>query len=266
MTGGRWWEFYFVRYAMGTVIGALVVTNLMHVDPALNRLLQRLLAQLDGGSRFAVLGALGLVYCYVSSIPILVLHAARSLLPIGVRTKRRTRLHKLYEEALPALFTAAVYAVSVIYVFAQLQLLRSPELDKRIASLSFFAFIVTIMVLAGLTFSFVFFRNRSYQFYKSLAKARARQGDAGELITSYRHLREHGNSIFIVALEAIFGLTMLSAYRVASSLTHEHTGLIYAPQFYLYGVIAMAWILPGVAVWLFATLIENEFVRDPMWP
>ncbi|GAB2538697.1 hypothetical protein [Rhodanobacter koreensis] len=251
---------------MGTVIGALVVTNLMHIDPALNRVLERLLVGLDGGSRFAALGGLGLVYCYVSSIPILVFHAGRSLLPIGVRPVKRTKLRKLYEEALPALFTVMVYAFSALYVFGALELLRSPELDKRIANLSFFAFIFTIMVPVGLTFSLIFFRNRSYQFYKQLSKARARQGDAGELITSYRHLREHGNSIFIVALEAVFGLTMLSAYRVASSLKHEHTGLIYAPQFYLYGVIAMAWILPGVAVWLFATLIENEFVRDPMWP
>ncbi|WP_109127128.1 hypothetical protein [Dyella sp. C11] len=266
MTSGRWWEFYFVRYAMGTVIGALVVITLMHIDPALNRVLGRLLDGLDGGGRFAVLGGLGLVYCYISSIPILVLHAGRLLLPIGPRMVKRSKLRKLYEEALPAVFTATVYAFSVLYVFVQFELLRSPELDNRIANLSFLAFIVTVMVLAGLTFSLTFFRSRCYQFYKNLAKARARQGDAGELITSYRHLREHGNSIFIVALEAVFGLTMLSAYRVASGLKHEHLGLIYAPQFYLYGVIAMAWILPGVAVWLFATLIENEFVRDPMWP
>ena len=266
MANGRWWEFYFVRYAMGTIIGALAVTTLMHVDPALNRVLQRLMVGLDGSSRFVVIGGLGLVYCYISSVPILVFHAGRSLLPIDHRPIKQSRLRKIYDDALPAIFTVMVYAFSSTYIFGALHILSLPDIDKRIANFNFFAFVIIIMAPAGLAFSLIFFRKRAYRFYKQLAKARARQGDSGELITSYRHLREHGNSIFIVVLEAVFGLMMLSAYRVASSLQDVHPRLLYAPQFYLYGVIAAVWILPGVAIWIFATLIENEFLRDSMWP
>jgi len=263
---GRWWEFYFVRYAMGTIIGALIVTTLMHADPALNRVLGRLLDQLDGASRFAALGGLGLTYCYISSIPILLLHAGRSLLPINLRAANPSRLRKLYEQLLPGLLPVLVYGFSVLYVYMAFQILRSPELDKRIGNLSFFSFVFIIIVPVCLSIFLVFLKKRSYLFYKQLAKARSRQGDAGELITSYRHLREHGNSIFIVVLEAIFGVTMFTAYRVSLSVDRQKSGLLLAPQFYFYGVITAAWILPGVVVWLFATLIENEFVRDPMWP
>jgi len=238
----------------------------MHVDPALNRVLGRLLVGLDGGSRFAALGGLGLVYCYVSSIPILVLHAGRSLLPINVRTANRSRLSKLYEEVLPVFFPFLVYAFSALYVVGAFQLLRTPQLDKRIADLCLFSFIIIVMVPVGVSLSLILFRKRSYQFYKQLAKARSRQDDAGELITSYRHLREHGNSIFIVALESLLGIMMFAAYRVSLSTSREHSDLILDPQFYFYGVIAAAWILPGIVIWWFATFIENEFVRDPMWP
>lgn len=251
---------------MGTIVGALVVTTLMRIDPALNRVLERLLEGLSGTPRFMAIGGLGLAYCYVSSIPILVLHASRSLMPIERSRPKLTWIGKIWDSASPATYTGMVYIASVSYMLFALNFLHSDNLDEKIARTTFAVFVITTMAPFGAAFCLILFRKRSYRFYKHLAKSRARQGDSGELITSYRHLREHGNSIFIVSLEATLGLTLLSAYRASIGLQHKVTHLIYPPQFYLYGLIIAGWILPGVAVWFLATLIENEFLQDSMWP
>jgi hypothetical protein len=251
---------------MGTMVGALIVSTLMHVDPALKRLLDELLAGLTGSSRFTAIGGLGLVFCYVSSIPILVFHAARSLLPNQSQGKGSTKLQKLYEALLPSIITFLFYFCPILYVLAALALLHVKKLDLEIAHIVYSAFLVMVLAQCGMILTLLLLRKRSYSYYKKLAAARGRQGDAGELVTSYRHLREHGNSIFIVALEAILGLLLNCAYRTSSNLDHVQTGLLYVPQFYLYGVILALWIGPGVGIWFYATLLENEFVKDTFWP
>jgi hypothetical protein len=93
----RWWEFYVVRYAMGTVVGGIVFYLLCRATPHLNLLLFETIPvagqvsntqslpslQLDA-ARLTLLAAYGLVFCYVSSAPILVFHAGRFLLTLNV--------------------------------------------------------------------------------------------------------------------------------------------------------------------------------------
>jgi hypothetical protein len=266
MAAGRWWEFYFVRYAMGTLVGGLVVSLLMHSDKSLCLVLTRPLDGVTGSARLVVLGIFGLVFCYIASVPILVFHASRSLLPVNRPKETKGRIYKFLQEAAPALLTGGIYLFIVLYVTFALMLLRSPDLDLKIAKIGFYAFLVATCLPAALSVLTLIYRRRSYEFYKSLAKARSRQGDAGELVTSYRHLREHGNSLFIVLLEGILGLMLLCAHRSITGFDKVHVGLVYPPQFYLYAVIVFMWVMPGVAIWFLATLIENEFIRDPFWP
>src|SRR5271157_846880 len=63
----RWWEYYFVRYAMGTIVGGIVCYVLCSSTPILSPLVTHL----------EYLAAFGLVYCYIASAPILVFHAGR---------------------------------------------------------------------------------------------------------------------------------------------------------------------------------------------
>src|ERR1700687_1356474 len=80
MNDGRWWEFYGIRYAMGTVIGALVVYLLFSQNSTLRPLLLLPQDPKDfGGAHLALLAAYGVTYCYLASAPVLILHTCRCL-------------------------------------------------------------------------------------------------------------------------------------------------------------------------------------------
>src|ERR1700722_11264492 len=94
----RWWEFYVVRYAMGTMFGALVFYFLCSTNPGWSALLfggggAPPMAGLEGlhlvpikldKTQMTLLVTYGLVYCYIASAPILVFHATRFLLDYSV--------------------------------------------------------------------------------------------------------------------------------------------------------------------------------------
>src|SRR5687767_10548450 len=84
-SAGRWWEQYYVRYFVGTVVGVIVIFALREKAilasefaafvPAVN--------DIDPGE-FAAVAFAGLAYCYVSSAPVLALHGVRGdWLPTG---------------------------------------------------------------------------------------------------------------------------------------------------------------------------------------
>ncbi len=83
----RWWEFYFVRYFVGTALGAIVVLFLATADSpvftsqgVLATILKTLKPEKFESGYIAVLATIGLTFCYVASAPILVLHATRGSL------------------------------------------------------------------------------------------------------------------------------------------------------------------------------------------
>ena len=74
----RWWEQYDVRYFVGTVIGGLIVFVLR--DHAFLCAEFRSFGQALPESvwkEVTILGAGGLAFCYISSVPMLTLHAVR---------------------------------------------------------------------------------------------------------------------------------------------------------------------------------------------
>ena len=80
----RWWEFYFVRYFVGTVAGALVILSLAkHTGPLIGYQtpvpgeLQAVVASVATVLNVTLLAAAGLAFCYVASSPVLVFHAMR---------------------------------------------------------------------------------------------------------------------------------------------------------------------------------------------
>ena len=77
ITDNKWWEFYIIRYSMGTMIGAVIVYAMLKSRP---ELAQFLLLPPDNKLEyfhFIFLALFGLTYCYIASAPILVLHASR---------------------------------------------------------------------------------------------------------------------------------------------------------------------------------------------
>ncbi|NII09466.1 hypothetical protein [Oleiagrimonas sp. C23AA] len=259
MTGSRWWEFYFVRYAMGTVVGGLIVANLIKVDHPLREVFCSTLLPSSGMTRVLVLGCYGLVYCYISSVPILVFHVGRSLLP-STRPIMRSKAAFFWQKSLPVIIPMIAYSMVMAVLFIPFFLLRQRDVDLQIGRLAQSTLIVLLCLPVAIVVIAIFLKGRSYYFYKRLAHARSKQSNEEGIVSSYRHLREHGNSLFIVLLEFILGINIYAAHRafVHSGASH----MLFAPELYVYGLILFIWILPGAGVWIFATLIENEFVRD----
>lgn len=77
----HWWEFYGVRYAQGTVVGALIVFFLFSQNESLKKILFIPSDPKDFGMPHLILLAIyGLAYCYIAIAPILIMHAGRGLM------------------------------------------------------------------------------------------------------------------------------------------------------------------------------------------
>lgn len=243
----RWWEFYFIRYAMGTVVGAIVVYSICMSNESLRPFLLEVGALNAGkidvsdairldGTQVTVLAAYGLVFCYIASSPILVFHAGRFML-----APRPSKSGAVW------LAASLIVALGVfIWVWLALPVLGSLE---RLC-LSMGCFVATAIVSLELFVGVRTLRNtdKLYQFYGALAQRREKS--IGGFTDSYRHLREHGNSFFIVLLEIVLGVTILTASQVG--LSSKSAALLSAS-------VVVIWILPAVLVWLIATLLEREF-------
>lgn len=233
----KWWEYYAVRYFVGTVVGAVIVAFLNgHAgSPYEGRL------ALGGDSREAtflgvgLVAALGFAYCYIASSPVLTLHATRAHLRLSVLKSNW-------------LGYAACLVVAVgAAVFAAWQIL--PPL-AAVGTGLIVGFQIGLVLLALLTkFSVI------ETFYRKLAAARAKamrkedeQPSAGlEYLTSYRHLREHGNAFMIVVLEGV----------LAHALFHLPSATC---AFYFIAI----WLLPATLAWLLGTVLESRFVSTPL--
>ena len=124
----RWWEFYAVRYAVGTVLGASLFYFLCSSNSVLKPLLSAAVPASTDSAKFdstdaaaashsgpakldsiqlSLLAAYGFVYCYVASAPILVFHAGRFLLKLDTpsRTWYGWFLFTLIPPVVPAIVT-----------------------------------------------------------------------------------------------------------------------------------------------------------------
>jgi hypothetical protein len=236
----RWWEFYGIRYGMGTVTGGIILYFLFKSNALLKPLL---FVGPDGkleGSQLTLLAAYGLVYCYISSAPILVLHAGRFILN---EKDVHWRIRSIFLIVLPSIIGIITYLVS------------ADEANTKIicAVTAFMLSMITSLQLVFLVPSLLW-HERLYTFYVRLASSRAIS--TGDLTNSYKHLREHGNSFFIVFLEFALGGVLYTASRYTFIAKESFSNNSLAT----YLLIIMLWMMPAVLVWLVGTLFEKNFV------
>lgn len=81
----RWWEFYAVRYALGTVIGGVIFFFLCSTNPVLQQLIFGANVHTLNAPILILLGAYGLAFCYFASAPVLVLHTTRFFFVYSLR-------------------------------------------------------------------------------------------------------------------------------------------------------------------------------------
>jgi len=189
-----------------------------------------------------LLAAYGLVYCYIASAPVLVFHAGRFLLKLGTTSRTRIKWLGL------CLFLPVVVAI-VTHVLSS----SRPAAERVLYFGSFSALAAILWLQVVVVYRTLFNNTELYSFYARLA---ARREEAiGEIKDSYRHLREHGNSFFIVFLEGVLALVLFGA----TTLTPFSLGAISVTANAVVLVILVAWILPSVFVWVIATVLERRF-------
>ena len=240
----RWWEFYAVRYGMGTVVGGVVFFLLCNTNPALKPMLFGAEAGKIDGPLLTLLAGYGLAYCYIASAPILVFHAGRFLFDISQGAKAsRWRVLVLFVP--PAIATLIFFCTrtstgATLYFFSAV-----------------FALAAIVLWPQYLTIIFTLLRTKELlKFYEKLAGKR--ESAKGGIVDSYKHLREHGNSFFIVTLEVFLAIILFTAGNFDAT-----AGAAVAPtkdaHVLPYFLIILVWILPAALVWLVGTLIERQF-------
>jgi hypothetical protein len=229
---------------MGTVVGGLVFFFLCNTNPALKPMLFGAEAGKIDGPLLALLAGYGLAYCYIASAPILVLHAGRFLFDISQGAKASLR-------RIMVLFVPPAIA-TLIFFFT----LTSTGPTRYLFS---FVFALAAIVLwpQYLAIIFTLFRTKElFKFYEKLADKR--ESAKGGIVDSYKHLREHGNSFFIVTLEVVLAIILFTAGNfdaaVGAAVTSTKNAYVLA-----YISIIFVWILPAALVWLVGTLIERQF-------
>lgn len=229
-TDYRWWEFYLVRYLIGTILGTVIVSYIAFHNADVR---ESLISNAKTDTWYELLKAnywifliIGFAYCYLSSAPILVFHALRVYLKSG-----NGRLNKSTE-----IFGSIIFFATIVFLTLTLCFNMKPSF-KWIRWVILFIVILpqTIFMLRFL------FDNNVFNFYKSLTTDRKKEklsAERHEYVESYKHLREHGNAFSILITEFVlsFILIDLSIAQIVSVL--------------------IIWILPASYVWLVGTKLE----------
>lgn len=227
--GDKWWEFYLIRYSMGTIVGAVIVYALFKADPILSSFL--LLPEDNKLEYFhyIYLAFYGLTYSYIASAPILVFHASR----FAFSYAGEDRLFKPQWYA----YTLIILSVSL----TSLYILQFLDLFKIIVVLLTVAILLPQWVLVFCSVKKI---EDNFNFYTMLSAKRL--ADKTDIRESYKHLREHGNSFSILFFEIVLGV-------ITKSIGFEN-------RFYSIGFMFI-WILPAVYVWFVGTGLENRFAK-----
>lgn len=255
---GKWWEFYFVRYALGTVFGVLIVNFLVQNGVAIP-FPEGNVNEITKGAGAPLLITYGLAYGYLASAPILLFHATRFEMP---RTGFRG---------------STMWLTLISAVLATGWGLYARDSGRKPAEGLFLVAVVTIFMLILFTLSQVralvtgFKKTpEMWDYYLKLDRNR-RIKENKELVDSYRHLREHGNAFFVVLLEILLGLGLY----ISGKISLIPPGLIKACE--ISGsqceptsstaiiqtlVLVLIWIIPGAAVWAIGCHLEYEFAHD----
>ena len=251
---GRWWEYYTVRYLVGSIVGAVAILYLgkysgsqcsesEHVKPLFDLLLQESNYFLSA----IALAALGFAFCYIASSPVLVFHTCRAYFRCPTLWQRWEKFSKVRQIFI--LIIAIIVTAGSIFICS-----NYPPILTTIL-----IFLVFIPQIALLIYAWIDRFEDIKIFYKKLAEKRAKptksepnktESDTTEksyqteYTTSYRHLREHGNAMGIIVLEVILAYVLANLPSISYAL-----------------IVIVFWILPGVFAWIIGTALEFKFIN-----
>ncbi len=280
----RWWENYLVRYLMPSIAGAVIVNWLASIGgPDFKKLL--LLDAVSGSglqtNTVVLLFLYGNLFCYISSYPILGFHVTRVI--DFEKGEWKPRLIDGYISTLLLAVTVLILSINTnencyltsrvlpcfaVFLFIGAQLYR---IHLALQQISFKGLTGTISKLYA--YAYVLSRRRGFVEETKTRQINTDQlnEDTGEtfdeesewhnrsiwrreLIDSYRHMREHGNSAFIFLLElTLAGLCYLFL------IAFKDNGIYF--QLSVLGVLFAVWALPAMFIHFVGQHIERRFSR-----
>jgi hypothetical protein len=238
---GNWWEFYGIRYAQGAVVGALLVFLIFSQNETLKKILILPAENKDFGVPHLILLAVyGLVYCYISSAPILIMHAARGLLFKSAINPNPS------EGWISRLLTILGPSVAIVLFY---WLIFDRDFSKCAA---IFLFCLLVLFQFRLIYE-VFYKSWpvTINYYKSIIGKRA-IGANLEFVESYKHIREHGNSFLIVIFQFLLAVPLFMIVGLAKTPESTISNLM---------TLVIFWIFPGSFIWMFGNKLEN-YLQD----
>lgn len=275
---GRWWENYLVRYFMPSIAGIAIVAWLITIGPI--NLRETLFfgkppASLDAPT-LTLLVLYGNLFCYVASYPILCFHATRvidfkqySWQPRLTDGYVATSILGLLILATTVIFSGwwrVVTLFTLVLLFSLVQLIRVRASLARPAIQGYqtrptpllYAFLVSLAKRRGVV-------SEKKTTTTSGADATAEE-DTGtnekiteeqetrwkmELVESYRHMREHGNSAFIFLLELILAAACYGVMTLPQAKAPETLSIIAA--------LLAFWSVPAAFVHLLGQQLERRY-------
>lgn len=232
----RWWEFYFIRYFVGSVLGSLIIMALaFHPDSSLSSVIAKVFNLHDNNllvlksEHFLVVLSFGIAFCYLASAPILVMHALRA--------------HFDFQRN-PITSIKFWFIVLAIIIVVSLFLFMWFILSWKPTKIIFFsAYILTVFFQFALLAPAVHEKfNTVFDFYKKLSKDRAKESqDRKQFIESYKHLREHGNAFLILFCELVLGCALFVSTSLSGALA-----------------VIIIWLLPTLPIWFLGTFLESK--------
>lgn len=239
----KWWEFYGVRYAQGTVVGAMIVYFLFSQNDQLKKILFLPGDSKDFGmAHLALLAAFGLTYCYIASAPILIFHAGRGL------------LYKSATNPTPYKGSIArwvvLWALTLPIPLCYYYISTEPRIEFKLFAalvLCSFTFIISCQVIL----LFRIFHSgwkETIDYYVAIIDKRNEQKLTG-YIESYKHIREHGNSFMIVLFEFLLAIPIFEFVSRAILIEDAIANLC---------LIIIFWLAPAMTIWAFGNKLENH--------
>jgi hypothetical protein len=276
----RWWEAYLVRYLVGTPVGGLCILVLSHKivegAPGYSHFHSSFVEALSKGAvsvsptAAIVFGVLALVYCYVASAPITVIHASRMFRDAWFNRLPRFSWLALFAVLVitvhyivvgsfqgrgsprgPAYFAIFAMAMPALWVlFAQVLCVMRLHLDETPKSHIYrrLCLLLTTLRTDDLPPEQ---RGQFTSYYEALVRAREKASGMRE---TYTHLREHANSIFITVFEiSLASLLFVTLDRAPKDVL---------VRIVLVVCVLLVWLLPNVFMWAQANRLEAKLVSD----
>jgi len=261
----RWWENYLVRYLMPSLGGMILIRIIFEIgDGKYKKFVPAFTitdSQFFSSAHLIIWFICGSFFCFLASYPILVFHVTRVIdfKEEGTKVARiyfNPYLHTLIFGIL-SLSSAYFNCISLAYVAVIFYMLI------QIARLAFCFFKQDKFKTQRERISF------SYAYLVKLSKRRStienketikdndedegsstteiRSNRDKDIADSYRHLREHGNTAFIILLEIFLTPIVLVAIS-SESYAGLHLGLLIS-----------LWILPSVFIYWFGQHLERLY-------